>query len=332
MIERPLDLDAIAAFVCIAELDSFTRAAEAMRTTQAAISLKLKRLEARLGCRLVERTPRYVRLSARGAAFLEHARELLEAQDRALAEFAGTRQRLTIGISDHVAGPELPALIARMNAQDPQLLIDIRIGSSGDLIQSFDRRELDTVIVRLHNGRSDGEILTEEKFGWFAAPSWRHRAGEPLPVATLAEPCGVRAMAAKLLDAAGVPWTEIFVGGGVAAVAAAVTAGLGVAALAPRMLPFGAIDVGPKLGLPDLPRLPVLLHTRVKDGRPRDALAALAAAFRSVVRGARATPAKKGRKKIDGRKAMLLPIPGKRTAQAETGKGARAGAIKRKAG
>ena len=65
----------------------------------------------------------------------------------------------------------------------------------------------------------------------------------------------------------------------------AVMAGLGVAALAPRMLPFGAVDVGPKLGLPDLPRLPVLLHTRVKDGRPRDALAALSAAFRSAVRG-----------------------------------------------
>jgi DNA-binding transcriptional LysR family regulator len=285
MIERPLDLDAVQAFVRIAELGSFTRAAEAMRTTQAAVSLKLKRLEKRLGCRLVERTPRYVELSARGAAFLEHARELLEVQDHAFAVFAGARRRLTIGISDHVAGPELPALIARMNAQDPQLLIEIRIGSSGDLLQSFDRRELDTVIVRLHAGRSDGKILTEEKFGWFASPGWQHRAGEPLPLATMAEPCGVRALAGQLLDAAGVPWTEIFVGGGVTAVAAAVMAGLGVAALAPRMLPFGAVDVGSRLGLPDLPRLPVLLHTRVKDGRPRNALAALSAAFRSAVRG-----------------------------------------------
>ena len=128
-------------------------------------------------------------------------------------------------------------------------------------------------------------MLAEEKFRWFAAPSWQHRAGEPLPIATLAEPCGVRVMASQLLDAAGVSWTEIFVGGGVAAVAAAVMAGLGVAALAPRMLPFGAVDVGPRLGLPDLPRLPVLLHTRVRDGRPRDALAALSAAFRSAVRG-----------------------------------------------
>ena len=285
MTDHPLDLDAIRAFVRIAELGSFTRAAEAMGTTQAAVSLKLKRLEARFGCRLIDRTPRYVQLSAQGAAFLEHARELLAVHDRALAVFAGARQRLTIGISDHVAGPELPALIARMNVQDPHLLIEIRIGSSGDLLQSFDRRELDTVIVRFEAGRSDGEILTHEKFGWFAAPGWQHRAGEPLPVATMAEPCGVRALAARLLDTAGVPWTEIFVGGGVSAVAAAVMAGLGVAALAPRMLSFGAIDVGAKLGLPDLPHLPVLLHSRVKGGRPRDALAALSAAFRSAVRG-----------------------------------------------
>ena len=281
----PLDLDAVQAFVHITDLGSFTRAAEAMQTTQAAISQKLKRLEDRLGCRLVERTPRYVQLSVPGAACLDHARELLQAHERALAVFAaGARQRLTIGISDHVVGPELPALIARMNAQDPQLLVEIRIGSSGDLLQSFDRRELDTVIVREYSRRKDGEWLIDEQYGWFAAPGWQHRPDEPLPVATLAEPCGVRVLSSRLLDEAGVPWTEIFVGGGVTAVAAAVMAGLGVAALAPRMLPFGALDVGQRLGLPPLPRLPVLLHTRVKTGRPREVLAALAAAFRSAAK------------------------------------------------
>lgn len=282
---RPLDLDAVQAFVRIAELGSFTRAAEALQTTQGAISLKLKRLEDRLGARLLERTPRHVELSARGAAFLEHARELLEAHDRALAACAGARQRLAIGISDHVAGPELPALIARMNAHDPHLLIEIRIGSSGDLLAAYDRREFDAVIVRIPQGRSDGEVLAEESFAWFAAPGWQPRAGEPLPVATLAEPCGVRVLSGKLLDEAGVPWTEIFVGGGVPAVVAAVMAGVGVAALAPRMLPWGAVDVGAKLGLPKLPRLPVSLHTKVKGGRPKEALAALSAAFRTAVRG-----------------------------------------------
>lgn len=285
MTERALDVDAVEAFVRIAELGSFTRAAEVLGSTQAAVSLKLKRMEDKLGYRLIERTPRYVELSARGAAFLEPARELLEVHERALAALVSTRQRLTIGISDHVAGPELPALIARMNAQDPQLLIEIRIGSSCDLLQSYDRRELDTVVVRLHTGRDDGETLAEEQFAWFAGPSWQHRAGEPLPVVTLAEPCGVRVMSSRLLDEAELPWSQAFVGGGVAAVTAAVMAGLGVAALAPRMLPFGAVDVGRRLGLPPLPRLPVLLHTRVKEGRPQQALTALSAAFRSAVRG-----------------------------------------------
>jgi DNA-binding transcriptional LysR family regulator len=180
-----------------------------------------------------------------------------------------------------------------MNAQDPQLLIEIRIGSSGPLLQAYDRRELDTVIVRLHAGRRDGELLTEEQFGWFASPHWQHRAGEPLPLATMPDPCGVRALSEQLLDKAGVRWTEVFVGGGVATVAAAVMAGIGVAALSPRMLPFGAVDVGAKLKLPELPRLPVLLHTRVTNGRSREALAALSAAFRSA-----ATPTRKTRASV----------------------------------
>ncbi|WP_299481428.1 LysR family transcriptional regulator [uncultured Roseibium sp.] len=283
MNDRVLDLDAVRTFVRIAELGSFTRAAEATNATQSTVSLKLKRLEERLGCRLVERTPRYVQLSAQGATFLEHARELLKKHDSALAALTGTRQRLRIGISDHVAGPELPLLISRMNEQDRHLLIEIRIGSSGELLKCYDRHELDTVIVRLHDGRTDGMFLVDERFGWFAAHGWQHRANEPLPVATMPEPCGVRIMSGKLLDDAGIAWTEVFTGGGVTAVSAAVMAGMGVAALARRMLPFGAIEVGPKLGLPALPSLPIVLHTRVNAGRPNDAVNALSAALKGAV-------------------------------------------------
>jgi DNA-binding transcriptional LysR family regulator len=61
---KALDIEAVQAFVLTADLKSFTRAAEAMDTTQSAISLKIKRLEDGLGRRLLERTPRLVRLSA----------------------------------------------------------------------------------------------------------------------------------------------------------------------------------------------------------------------------------------------------------------------------
>src|SRR3954470_3011611 len=98
---KTLDLDAVQTFVLVASLANFTRAAEASGTTQAAVSLKLKRLETFLGRRLVERTPRSVRLTAAGEAFLAHARTLLEANQRALAPAMPAVPRLRLGISDH---------------------------------------------------------------------------------------------------------------------------------------------------------------------------------------------------------------------------------------
>ena len=79
-----LDIESVQAFVLVADLQSFTRAAEALDTSQAAISVKLKRLEDRLGEKLIERTPRLVRLSARGATFLGVAREFIAAHERAV--------------------------------------------------------------------------------------------------------------------------------------------------------------------------------------------------------------------------------------------------------
>ena len=61
-----LDIATVQAFLLVAEF-SLTRAAEALGTTQAAISMKLQRLEAVVGKRLVERSPRAVRLTAEGA-------------------------------------------------------------------------------------------------------------------------------------------------------------------------------------------------------------------------------------------------------------------------
>jgi DNA-binding transcriptional LysR family regulator len=52
-----LDIPTVQAFLLVAELESFTRAAEALGTTQAAVSMKLQRLESALGKRMAERSP-----------------------------------------------------------------------------------------------------------------------------------------------------------------------------------------------------------------------------------------------------------------------------------
>jgi len=281
-----LDISTVQAFLLVAELQSFTRAAEALGTTQAAVSMKLQRLEAVVGKRLVERSPRAVRLTADGAAFLVNARALMAAHDRALSGEQPVQQQLSLGISDHVAGAELVPLLEQMHAVSSQLALAVTIGFSRDLLDDYDSGKLDAVIVRQEAGRRGGEKLAEDEFGWFASPRLRWRRGESLRLATLAPPCGVRAIAVRALDRAGVEWSEVFIGGGVTAVVAAALAGLAVAPLARRIAPPGMVDIGPTHGLPRIGTSRVMLHSKVGDPAKLTALRTLAATFRSAVAAA----------------------------------------------
>lgn len=276
-----LDIATVKAFLLVADLQSFTRAAEALGTTQAAVSLKLQRLETLLGKRLVERSPRAVRLTADGASFLDRARALMTAHDRALSGEASAAQSLSLGISDHAAGPELVPLLERLHAMSSNLLA-VTIGFSREMQDAYDAGQLDAVIVRQEGSRRGGEKLAEDEFGWFASRRFTLPKGEPLPLATLAPPCGVRAVAVRALDKAGLAWRERFVGGGVTAVVAAALAGLAIAPLARRIAPPGLVDIGPAHELPKLGSSKVMLHSKVSDPVKLAALRAVAATFRSV--------------------------------------------------
>ncbi|MDW5316995.1 LysR family transcriptional regulator [Rhizobium sp. PL01] len=275
-----LDVDAVQAFVTIADLQSFTHAAQVLGTTQGAISVKLKRLEDRLGQRLIERTPRSVRLSAQGAVFLTSARDFLAAHDRAVAGLSAARRRFGLGIAAHVAGPEVPTLLARLSAHDPGLTIEVRMDHSRLLLDAFDRGELDAAIVRREDDRRDGEVLGPEHFGWFAAPQFEHRRGEPLRLAALSPACGVRDIATRALDAVSIAWTEVFLGGTSSMVTAAVSAGLAISAFSCRLAPPGTVEVSQRFGLPPLPSTEIVMFSTLTDTKSRHALRALAAAFR----------------------------------------------------
>ena len=277
-----LDVDAVRIFVMVADLQSFTRAAAALGSTQATISVKLRRLEEKLGARLIERTPRRVALSARGAVFLPAAREFLASHERALSEFSAASCRLALGFVDHVAGPELSTLIAQLHAHDPSLALNVRIDTSSLLEEAFDRGELDAVIVHREAGSRRGEALSRTHYGWFAAPAFEWRSETPLRLALLSTVCNCpdRMRAVEALDKAGIAWNEAFVGGGGAAVNIAVSAGFAVSALAHRVVPPGLVEVGRKLGLPPIPPSEIILHSHALTPHAREALHMLTTAFR----------------------------------------------------
>jgi len=281
-----LDLDSVKAFVLTAELQSFTRAAEVLGSTQSAISLKLRRLEQQLGRRLLERTPRRVRLSAEGLTFLEAARDLIGAHQRAVASFGVEQRRLVVGISHQIVGSVLPALLRRMSEHDPNLVIEFRVAGSRDVVQDYEKGSLDAALtLQPEDRRGNGEALFTETFAWIAAADWRPRAGQPLPLSTQGELCSIRINAVRALDEAGIPWTEVFIAKGAALVGAAAAAGLAIAVLPRRAAPPGTIDIGAALSLPSLPTQEVVLYSALRDQRSIGALRTLAAAFKSLSEG-----------------------------------------------
>src|ERR1700744_5749347 len=88
------------AFATVAELGSFAAAARRLRLSRAAVTRAVALLEDRLGLTLLNRTSRSVRLTERGALYLESCKQILAeiegAESRVRGEDATLRGKLTV--------------------------------------------------------------------------------------------------------------------------------------------------------------------------------------------------------------------------------------------
>ena len=264
-----LDIDAVRAFVVIAESKSFTLAATKLGTTQGALSVKLKRLEDKVGQKLIERTPRQVRLSVFGVKFISPARDLLSSHERAISSLVTTDSKFKLGISCYVMGPEVPEILSQMKSLDPTLLIKVTVDSSHVLMNLFNNGQLDAVIVRNDDDRREGLELCKERFGWFATENYTCIPDQPVHIANLSPDCGIRDLTSQRLRQSGIRWEEAFVGVGITAVIAALSAGIAVGVLPYRIAPVNLVEVSTKLSLPALPSLAVVLHSALSDQKTR---------------------------------------------------------------
>lgn len=280
---KPPDIEAIRAFVLVSQLKSFTQAADAMGTTQAAISLKIKRLEQAVGRALFERTPRRVTLSVHGLAFQASAQRLLETYNDAMLSFETPKRTLRIGISHHIVGADLSRWFKQLSATDPEVVVAFSLGTSKDMLDSYEQGKLDVALILRHdNRRQDGEIIGTERFTWMAAQTLVVAHQAPLPLAMQPAPCGMRSMVSSALQEQGRSWREAFVGSGILAIGAAVSAGIGVGAMVGRMAPAGCVEVGARFDLPELPNRDVVLYTAHRDAQVRAMTEALSAAITTV--------------------------------------------------
>lgn len=234
-----------------------------------------------LGHRLVERTPRRVRLTAAGERFLEPARAYVAAGRRASDVFEQEPTRLAIGVTHHLIGADLPRILRVISELETSVTLHLRTAGTRTLLELYDAGELDAIVVLRHDDiRRDGEPLFQESFGWYSSPDFDLPASAPVPLVLQPEPCNLRAMALRALDSVDIAWREAFVGTGATAVGAAAEAGIGVALLARSAAPAGVREVRSRF-LPALPKLDVVMISTVTGDRANSALARITRAFRS---------------------------------------------------
>jgi DNA-binding transcriptional LysR family regulator len=129
--EELVDLNA---FVAVAAERSFTRAAAKLATSQSALSHTIRRLETRLGIRLLTRTTRQVALTQAGERLL---RTLTPALDSIAAELTSVREQsvkpagsIRITTSEHAAHSVLWPALDRLLPDYPDINVEVSIESS----------------------------------------------------------------------------------------------------------------------------------------------------------------------------------------------------------
>lgn len=134
-------------FIAVAEERHFGRAAARLHISQPPLSYAIRQLEQGVGARLLERTSRQVALTEAGKVLYREAQALLrQAEDvRVLVRRvdAGLRGRLRIGFVGSMLYRGLPALLAAMRAELPEVEHVLAELNSHDQIEAVHRGELD---------------------------------------------------------------------------------------------------------------------------------------------------------------------------------------------
>ena len=140
-----LDVLGMQAFVQVATLASFARAADALNVTSPALTRRLMNPEQQLGVQLLERTTRSVALTAAGESLLPRARHLLDELAATFNEVSGTgraqRGTVTIACVPTVGVRFLPALLREYGRRSPDNRVRILDHTSHGVSEAVQKRE-----------------------------------------------------------------------------------------------------------------------------------------------------------------------------------------------
>lgn len=197
----PIDPNDLLIFASVAELGSFSRAADRMGLPKSTVSRRLAALEQRLGERLLLRTTRRQSLTEFGQQTLEHARQVV-LEVEAVTALSERRQatpsgRLRVSMPSDFANLLLADTLAAFIALYPAIQLELDLSPRRvDLLgEGFD------VVLRVGNLPDDASLAARRlavfSFGLYAAPSYLAEHGDPVDPNDLAQHAAIRMLQAN---------------------------------------------------------------------------------------------------------------------------------------
>lgn len=244
------NLDQIQVFSKVAQLQSFTRAAEALGIEKSTVSTKVSQLESRLGIRLLQRTTRSVSLSDAGAQYLAYCEQALAALQMGEDYIAGLSDipqgPLRISAPQNLVDALMPSVIIPFLEQYPKVSLEIvQASQKADLI----KEKIDIAVVSSSDDIRDSSLIYRKMYhsDWIVAASTKHieRFGVPQnPQELTSQPSvGTIYQAGDALNTRSVYWLDQkvvlkhrFAVNNVNSVRLAVEAGLGFGLLPKNMI------------------------------------------------------------------------------------------------
>jgi DNA-binding transcriptional LysR family regulator len=148
-----MQLSQITTFLTIAELRSFSLAAEQLHITQPAVSKRIRQLEQSMKTSLFDRIGKRSILTPNGRAFLPHAERILHEVNTYRSSLEGQNDKpsgtLSLATSHHIGLHRLPQILRDFKIKYPQVDLDLHFMDSEDACVAVANNELELAIVTL---------------------------------------------------------------------------------------------------------------------------------------------------------------------------------------
>ena len=145
-----MELRQLTTFIRVAQLQSFSKAAESLGYSQSAVTVQIKLLEEELDARLFDRMGKKIDLTDQGRQFLEGAYQVLYEANKAklsVVDQEELRGSLRLGTIDSLCFSKLPPILRRFREVHPRVSVRVITASPEELIGQMEHNQVDLIYI-----------------------------------------------------------------------------------------------------------------------------------------------------------------------------------------